>query len=475
MSIRCALALIMVWTAGASGVATTQSVQDSSDRGALIAALESLLTTGEPRHTDHDDGQRLQLAVDDAIARGDVEVEALAIRAAAPLTASVSRPVSSTRELPSVVFNAATVLLVRRSVAYSARVYASVDGGAFLEARTVSSGKSAGGPVDVVLSETAARPGFHAVQLKADLVFTGSGRSGISSWTESRTLPPLFYAVYKPDAISSAAIRALVYDPAATPVRELDPLLGDEPFAAWLSAVLATRTTPGDDPPDWQSRFCSERTAEAGAQPVATAVCSVVYFQSRGAIGQIWFRTADIRQSERGTEWVPIASHFEGLVVLQSAPQSRLSPLPSLLDSEARPVADLSILPADIVVLSAAPQPGAPAAVTVTVRNSGQGDVHKSLINVSFGVDPAARGTSRQFVVDLAAQASIELTVPVAFAGGYGFVIAQAMQISDHSPHESWTADPTPEDSCAVRIVNARAAPPRYAESVFAAAGCNGR
>lgn len=111
---------------GASDMSAAQAGPREHDRRALIAALESLIATGEPRHTTHDEGERLQLAVDEAIARGDHEIEQLAIRAAAPLTAYISRPVNSTLDLPSVVFSASNVLRVRRSVPYTAQVHASV-------------------------------------------------------------------------------------------------------------------------------------------------------------------------------------------------------------------------------------------------------------------------------------------------------------------------------------------------------------
>lgn len=104
-----ATALLVGWIVlvlfGAAGHSNSQE----TDRPALIAALERLMATGEPRHTTHDEGQRLQLAVDEAVARGDHELERLAIRAASPLTASISPPVGSIRELPKISFDASTV------------------------------------------------------------------------------------------------------------------------------------------------------------------------------------------------------------------------------------------------------------------------------------------------------------------------------------------------------------------------------
>src|SRR6266545_3013942 len=130
ISIRSAIVCLLACLVSAAPAAGQVSDQDSN-RSAVIAALETLMATGEPRHTDHDEGQRLQLAVDAALSRGDAEIERLAVRAATPLIASVTRPVNAIHDLPSIEFSANNVLRVRRPVAYSARMFASIDGGDF--------------------------------------------------------------------------------------------------------------------------------------------------------------------------------------------------------------------------------------------------------------------------------------------------------------------------------------------------------
>ena len=52
--------------------------QSESTRGRVIAALNKLMITGEPRHTSHDEGQWLQTEVSAAVARGDAEITRLA-------------------------------------------------------------------------------------------------------------------------------------------------------------------------------------------------------------------------------------------------------------------------------------------------------------------------------------------------------------------------------------------------------------
>jgi hypothetical protein len=474
----CLTSVLPVIAACLIATAPSTAVAQDNDRQALIAALESMITTGEPRHTTHDQGEWLQLAVDAAIARGDKEIEQLAIRAAAPLTASIDRPVISSEILPGIGIDAQNVLRVPRPVPYTARIAVSLDNGEFVTLKTVESGKAGGGAIDMLPG--ARRPGFHVVQLRAELTFGSPGPSSAAGWTELRKLSPLYYAIYGANTEASAAIRALVYGPASTPVREFDPLLGNEPFAIWLSGVISACRTKNESGPDWMSQYCDERTGEAGSKSPRTAVCSVVYFGLGHDIGQIWFRTADIRETDQGIEWMPVSpAHFEGLVIRESAQQSRLSSLPTLLDTTpaARPIGDVSIMPDDIVVTPAEPIPGAFADANVTVRNIGDGDLHKVQVYVAFTTDPKSRGTTRQFVVDIPAQGSTDLKLQVAFPNGYGFVMAHALQLSEHSPHDNPMPDPTPDNACAFRVVNSRLAGSKYVESLFAeaAGGCNGK
>jgi hypothetical protein len=133
-------------------------------------------------------------------------------------------------------------------------------------------------------------------------------------------------------------------------------------------------------------------------------------------------------------------------------------------------------MPDDIVVTPIEPIPGAFVDAKVTVRNIGDGDLHKVAVSVVFGVDPKGRGTSRQFVIDIPAQQSVDLKLQVAFPNGYGFVMAHALQLTEHSPFDNWTPDPTPLNSCALRIVNSRLASREYLESLLSdAGGCNGK
>ncbi len=390
------------------------------------------------------------------------------------VTASISRPVNSGRDLPTLTLTAAKAVRDGRAVSYTARVLASLDSGEFTLLGTVRPEKGLGGAVDKLLSDVAAHPGFHAVRVKVEVE-----RAGTSS-PESYALPTLFYAVYDPSSESDAVARSLIYGPASTPGNELDPELGDEPFAAWLSGLISARRSPRDPAPEWVSDYCENRTADPTHQAAATSVCAVIYFTTHGEIHQIWFRTADIRETERGIEWVPRSpAQFEGMTVNRVPGTPRLSSLPSLLDapSETRPTGDISILPDDIVAAPAAATPGAPLNVTITVRNIGHQDLYKVTVDVGWGVDSASRPKTRQFVVDVPQQSTTDVTLQVTFPSGYGFVMAQATTLGEHAPHDTWTPDPTPDDDCALRVINAELAPPRYRESLLDAAGpgCTGK
>ena len=471
-------AIVVVWVNGHS-LASAQTAD--SPRTRLVQALEALISTESSGHTTHDDGEWLQLAVTDSIRRGDREIERLAVRAAAPLRARITRPVSPTHDLPVLDIDAGNVLSVPRPINYRAQVFGALDSSEFIPVLEARSGVASGARLEKALGPAAVLPGFHTLRLRARLTFGADQADGDSSWTETRELPPLFYAIYdiagQPQATPD--LRALVYGPAAASARTFDPSLGDEPFAVWLATVLSTRRKGNGPGPEWLSQFCSERTAEAGAAPDRTAICAVVYFQAVSRIGQIWFRTANVQITEDGARLDPLAApRFEGFVIGESALESqRLSALPSVLDTDPalRPIGDVSISPDDIRVVPSNPAAAQPLTVAITARNRGTGDLFKVAIHVALATSPTEKGVSRQFVVDIPANGSAEVTLQSVFPSGYGVIVVQALQLSEHSPFENWTPDPTPEDACAFRVVNPQLTPPRYIESFGADSGCRGK
>ncbi len=236
----CSVAAIGVLTI--PGIAAAQS--PATPRGRLAAALESLIADGPRGHTTHDDGEWLQLAVTDAIRRGDTAIERLAVRAASPLTARIICPVSSV-ETVTVEIGAQTLLTVPHPIRYTAQIFASVDGAEFVDVGEVRVGKSQSVRVSTKLGPAAVAAGYHSLRIRVQLEFGPAGSDG--SWTEARDLPRLFYAVYDTAAgVSSVETRALVEGPVGVAVREFDAALGDEPFGVWLKQLLVARAGRGD-------------------------------------------------------------------------------------------------------------------------------------------------------------------------------------------------------------------------------------
>ena len=291
--------------------------------------------------------------------------------------------------------------------------------------------------VTEALGPAAVVPGFHTVQVRAQLVF---GRTeSTTPWTETRELPRLFYAVYdgKPSA-ASMEVRALLEGPGAVSARQFDPDLDDMPFNAWLVNTLSTRGGTHDNAGAmWRSQYCNERTGEAGVTADPTAVCAVLDVQLRQQMGQIWFRTADVVVNDGIAIWQRTTPpRFEGFVLHGSAPESlRLSKLPTVLDTEpaSRPAGDLSVDPDDILVAPASPKPGESVRLTIAIRNRGSGDVFKAAVQVVVATS-LENVAARMFVVDVPAQRVTTVTLQARFPQGYGVVAATAFQQSEHSP-----------------------------------------
>jgi len=472
------MALLCAVLAAASGTRLAAEQVGDTPRTRLVRALQALIASGPKGHATHDDLEWLQLEVTDAIKRRDTAIERLAIRAASPLRARIVRPVSGSDSATHIEVDAQKVLTVPRPVAYTARIFASLDGAEFVRLGDVQSENSEHFHVTEALGPAAVVPGFHTVQVRAQLVF---GRTeSTTPWTETRELPRLLYAVYdgRPSA-ASMEVRSLLEGPGAVSARQFDPDLDDMPFNVWLVNTLSTRGGTHDNAGAmWRSQYCSERTGEVGVTPDSTAVCAVLDVHLRWQMGQIWFRTADVVVNDGIAIWQRTTPpRFEGFVLHGSAPESsRLSKLPTMLDTEpaSRPAGDLSIDPDDILVTPAVPKPGESSRLAIAIRNRGSGDVFKAAVHVVVATS-LENAAARMFVVDVPAQGVTTVTLQARFPQGYGVVSATAFQQSEHSPYESSTSDPTPEDVCVYRVVNPQLAPPGFLQSFPNHGGCRGK
>ena len=461
---------IFVCFLGALAFAVPAVAQETptDSRTGLIAALEKLMMVGEPRLTSLDDGQLLQLDVDDAIRNGDTEIERLAVRASAPLFAAVSKSLIEVGQPASIGIGHRQVLEVPRPVPFEAIIHIAVDGQDYEEAGTLNSSK--GSSVTAELPEQALGVGAHHIRVKARMTFGGEQSP---RWTEERQLPDVTYAVYDPRS-PGTGLGPLLFAPATMSAAVFDETLPDVPIGKWLAGVLeraeARRAV------EWTTQFCMERTRNVVWPGTREGdICAVGWFEAKGDHFRTWFRTGSVRFTETGPVWRVEPPSFEGIDTSGSGTAlTTLSALPALLDAprESWPVADLAIAATDIMVETSQPDW---AIVTVTVRNNGPVAVHRAQVIVSAGNDPASRPIPpRVLTVDVPGNGSADVTMGTRPPGPYFFVVAQAIHISDMSPHDTWTFDPTPLDACAFRLVNARLAPAEYVRSIEGSSGCVG-
>ena len=434
-----------------------------STRGRVIAALEQLMITGEPRHTSHDKGQWLQAEVSAAVARGDAEITRLAQRAAIPLVAHALTPVSPLGSNPPVTIEMPVVLTLPTPVVYRADLFASVDGGELVPAGTVSSVRGSGS-LDWSQLQSAKKAGLHHIRLRARIVYE---RSNLSA--ETRDLPEVVYAIHDPEAEAGFDTRFSVASAKSVSARRLDAALPDVPFATWLHEVAAPYSDKKAVEDQWRIAYCDELSVEAGLPPRRRDLCTVAIFMLTGGWGEIWLRTGRIELTDREVRWLAEGPTVEAIRLRQ--PECRevsdgLSTLPSLLAGgpSSWPSADLSVAAEDIAVTQTATS----VHITVVIRNSGNANSRGAEVMIGAVTSAADRGITRNVVVDVPRGGTTEIELSVPFSAPYGAVVAQVMQISEHTPHDSWNPDPTPDDTVAFRIISPQQAPNGFAASLVA-------
>ena len=428
-----------------------------ADRARVIAALHRLMTTGEPRHTNHDDGQWLQAEVDAAFARGDAEIERLALRAAVPLLARVTAPVSSIRELPALSIEMWPVLKVPRPATYTAAIDASVDGGELVTIDTLTNGR--GASIGRFLPAAASLPGLHHLRLRATLTFaSGSGLA-----VETRDLPELVYALYDPASTKVADAALLVESAAAASAQRLDGALPPIRFDQWLRTLVLQYGGEFKPSSEWRTAYCDERLLEPGIHARTRNICVVAefFFLDRySGVEQIWIRTGRVELAETEVRWLAEAPAFEGLM-LRGVESGTLASLTDILRNppDDWPLGDVSVAPEDITVAVRANS----VHVEAALRNTGSADLRNVLVMVSMTTD-GQKDTRRQLLVNVPQGGSTTVATDLPLLDRYGVVMVHAMQFSEHVIQGMSPFDPTPDDVVAFRIVNPRQAPRGYAE-----------
>jgi hypothetical protein len=435
-----------------------------ADRIRIIEALDRLLETGEPRHASHDDGEWLQAEVDRAFAANDVEIMRLAQRAAAPIVARVGAPASATNQPLHLTISTDAVLQLRTVADYDAELWASVDGAESIRLGALAPDQRA--DFDTPLPIDAKSAGLHHLRIEARITF--QGRSAIPA--EIRQLPDILYARYDPDANGGSDARVFISQGAAVSARRLDGSLPPVRFESWLSSVVTGRGGQFGAG-DWRTAYCEERVVEGAAKPLGGAICAVALFGAMGTTGTIWIRTGRLEGAGAAARWLAERPVFEGMRLGGREYQS-LAALPGLLSTPADdwPSGDVSVAPEEMMVTV---NRGS-VRLNAIIRNNGSQPLLGVALGVGFGTGQD-RGISRQLVIDLPPYESKSIEVEFPLLTRYGFVLIHALQMGEHTPFESWSPDPTPEDSVAFRIVNPRQAPRGYVEWVKKQCGpCRG-
>jgi len=418
--------------------------------------LEQLLETGEPRHTSHDEGEWLQGEVDRAFAVNDVEIMRLAQRAAAPVVARVDTPASATTRPLSLEISTDAVLQLRMAPNYNAELWATVDGDEPFRLGALATNQRA--TFDSRLPLGALSAGLHHVRIEARLTFRGSRALA----PETRQLPDIVYARYEPGAKSGIDARVFISQAATGSARRLDASLPRVSFESWLSSVVTSRGGlfgAGD----WDTAYCEERVVEGAMKPLGRAICAVAQFGAMGTTGTIWIRTGRLEGTGAEVRWLAERPVFEGMR-LGGREYESLASLPGLLSTPGDdwPSGDVSVAPEEMTISVKRET----VHLNAIVRNNGP----QPLVGVSLitGFTPGRdRGINHQLVINLPPYGSKNIEVEFPLVGRYGTVVLHAMQIGgEHGPVESWSPDPTPEDSVAFRIVNPRQAPRGYVEWV---------
>jgi hypothetical protein len=462
-------------TGGATSMPHGTAGTDFTDRATLVAALERLMTTGEPADTSHDDGQLLQQAVDTAIEQGDPEIERLAVRAATPLVPSVG-PLLWFDQDPNYRIAPSRRLRVRVPVRYVARVDLAVDGGEFHEAGTVTSELEWSSPISTSLPPSAREGGAHTIRTRVHMTF--GGQDG-PRWMETRELPVITYGTYRADghAADETGVRMFLEGPALASANSFDSSLPDGPLGEWLEARARAVSEQGASSLAWMPVFCEARTGDPHRVIRSGPVCSIAGFLAGGRQVSLWFRTGRISISDAAATWTLEPPVLEAIGLSRGGSGSlRLSELAALLDApgDAWPAASVSLLPSDIV-LTPLDARATQFRFDVTVRNTGDVDVQNVELQINgYSVARETAVLRRSFVRNVPRGGSATVTLSATFADGYGLIEARALPRGELGYLQGTTPDSVETGGCATRIANPERTPVWLVRSLARTTGCGG-
>ena len=429
------------------------------ERARLVVALEQLIETGEPRHSDHDEGEELQAALTAALSgTRDDDLRWLATRAAVPIVAQIARPLSPIGDPGSLELRADAVLTLPWPVDFIADIDARVDGAQWSPIRQIRSRNASGGRLDALLPAPALRPGFHDVELRARIRYA-TLPDGMPS-EEVRRLPSVHYGVW--DAAhpldAGREVAQLVDRGRYASVARLESGLPDVPLAIWLMQLpYAERGVEAR----WRTEWCALRTHPSGEGQVLSDVCLVATAQAPlGTVAEVWVKLGHLQIDPEASHWQACDPTLEGAFLRRSgrAPVA-LAALPALIDDSEQswPMPALSLRSADVTVTPTKPRPGQPAVVRASLWNTGTADLYGVAIDVLAG-SAETPVLHRRFVRDVPAGGRTDITIPLTLPLPYGWILVHAMPLTDHT---EWPVldELSSEQVLAVRLVNPAAAP----------------
>lgn len=468
-----AAAGLLMTTAGGGAPARAQSADAE-----LFAALERLRDTGQPVHTDHDEGELLQWELDRRLP-GNPDLLRAARRAAAPITAQLAPPISSPGDLPAVSISSRTILQRPASERYAATIAVSVDGGEWLELCDVRPDASCGRNLESVPGLRVG-PGFHELAVQARIRHEDGD-------TETRTLPSLAFAVAdrspaRPRDDPSAFLGSAV----ALSTRALSGALPEMSLGAWLESLRTSDVKV--DTILWRSAWCGLGIRSELAETDMRQLCAVAMVAAGrpGPVGEIWIRVGSVEPADGRIHWQLSEPSLERVLVRidRSISLPSIDLLPVLLREPQThwPAADVSIDPVDITFepleISGAGAQGSARTYLARAIVRNQGDAPAS--GLTFTLMTGSREDRlilRRFVRDVPARGTVELHQRVTVPAGYGWLLLHALPLSDHAPSGEW--DPIGDLHLAMsfRVVNPDLAPPGFARWIadrFCAHQCRG-
>lgn len=447
----------MIWTSAPSGARV-------GDRADVLAALDQRALTGVPRHLDHDEGEELQDAVTAALKANptDGEMAWAALRASFPIVPRAAPVIYDS--MPSIGVETLSPFALPWRVAADVSIDASVDGSGWHHALDHASRQ---GPIPIAkLFPTAARPGFHAVRLRATLEF--SGQPGFLPASDIRELPVVTYGITGPTP-AGQRVDAILMSAARANASDIDRNLPPIPFGTWLRTVAAT---PGS-PIFWTAAWCVDRTGADDEREPSICARATVGASRQGGHAEVWVKIATVDPSGTKPTWTAVPPTLDGVDLIDGPRATAdLASVPSALRSsvDAWPHASLALRA--VGVSPATPQPGEPVTIVVQADNTGTSDLIGTGIDLVVGdSDQGPALAHRQFVRSIPAGGSVIVEMQARFPRGYG-VVSVLIWPGNHTTFRTLLADGAEGSATAWRVVRPDLAPPGFATRMGAAIGC---